>query len=117
LPEDYKDKKADLSMFASFGEAYHQLMYDLTELTADSIDLVITPGDEKMNLFVTGGFAKNPIFTRLLAARFRDKRVYTSEIANATSLGAALVLWKCFGAKEEPAPDLGLQRIPGPGNG
>jgi sugar (pentulose or hexulose) kinase len=111
MPEDFIDKDADLGKFGSFREAYHQLMIDLTTLTADSINLIITPGDKTKNLFVTGGFAKNPLFTRLLAARFCDKTVYTSEIANATSLGAALVLWRCFGITEEPLLDLGLQHI------
>jgi sugar (pentulose or hexulose) kinase len=113
MPEDFIDKDADLGKFGSFQEAYHQLMIDLTGLTADSINLVITPKDETKNLFVTGGFAKNSIFTSLLASRFSDKTVYTSEIANATSLGAALVLWKCFREVEEPELDLGLQLIPG----
>lgn len=112
MPEDYVDKAADLSPFNSFAEVYHQLMMDLTALTSDSISLVITPEDRTRNLFVTGGFAKNPIFTRLLAERFHDKVVFTSEVANATSLGAALVLWKCLGEEKEPALDLGLQKIP-----
>ncbi len=112
MPGDFVDEGVDPGKFGSFQEAYHQLMIDLTDLTADSISLVITPGDRTKNLFVTGGFAKNPIFTRLLAARFSDKTVYTSEIANATSLGAALVLWRCFGDGREPEVDLGLQRIP-----
>ena len=116
MPEDYTDKSADLSPFSSFEDVYHQLMLDLTNLTADSIGLVITPEDGTKNLFVTGGFAKNPIFTRLLAERFGDKHVYTSEVANATSLGAALVLWKCLGDGREPALDLGLQEIPGSNN-
>ena len=34
--------------------------------------------------------------------------VYTSEIANASSLGAALVIWKCFNNENEPEIDLGL---------
>lgn len=117
MPEDFIDKNADLSRFSSFEEVYHQLMIDLTGLCADSINLVITPEDQTKNLFVTGGFAKNPIFTKLLAKYFCDKSVQTSEVANATSLGAALVLWKCFGKAEEPELDLGLQLIPGPLDG
>jgi sugar (pentulose or hexulose) kinase len=117
MPEDFIDKDADLGKFDSFHEAYHQLMIDLTILTSDSINLIITPEDKIKNLFVTGGFAKNPLFTKLLAARFCDKSVYTSEVDNATSLGAALVLWKCFGDVKEPELDLGLQCIPGPRNG
>ncbi len=117
MPEDFIDKDADLGKFHLFHKAYHQLMIDLTILTSDSINLIITPEDKTKNLFVTGGFAKNPLFTKLLAARFCDKSVYTSEVDNATSLGAALVLWKCFGDVQEPELDLGLQRIPGPRNG
>jgi sugar (pentulose or hexulose) kinase len=117
MPEDFIDRDADPGKYGSFREAYHQLMIDLTGLTADSINLVITPGDKTKNLYITGGFAKNPLFTSLLAARFRDKTVYTSEIANATSLGAALVMWRCFSDRKEPELDLGLQRIPGPESG
>jgi sugar (pentulose or hexulose) kinase len=112
MPEDFIDRDADLDSFGTFREAYHQLMIDLTNLTADSINLIITPEDHTRNLYVTGGFAKNPLFTRILASRFCDKAVYTSEVANATSLGAALVLWRCFGTATEPELDLGLQRIP-----
>jgi sugar (pentulose or hexulose) kinase len=112
IPEDYIDKRADLGQYPSFPEAYHQLMIDLTLLTAASINLIITPEDHTGNLFVTGGFAKNPVFTKLLAARICDKAVYTSEVANATSLGAALVLRKAFADQAEPELDLGLQRIP-----
>ncbi len=117
MPDDFIDRNADLAQFDTFHEAYHQMMIDLTCLTADSINLIITPEDQTKNLFITGGFAKNPLFTKILAARFCDKKVYTSEVANATSLGAALVLWKCFGNTEEPELDLGLQHIPGPRNG
>ena len=113
MPEDFIDRNADLEQFDSFHEAYHQLMTDLTNLTADSINLVITPEDDMKNIFITGGFAKNPLFTKLLAARFNDKKVYTSDVANATSLGAALILWQYFGFAEEPQLDLGLQLIPG----
>lgn len=114
IPEDYIDSKADLGPYPSFPEAYHQLMIDLTLLAAASINLIISPEDKTRNLFVTGGFAKNPIFTKLLAARICDKAVHTSEVANATSLGAALVLRKALGDQAEPALDLGLQRVHGP---
>jgi sugar (pentulose or hexulose) kinase len=112
MPDDYIDRKTDPGRFGTFSEAYHQLMIDLTSMTADSIDLVITPEDQTRNLYITGGFAKNPLFASLLASRFRDKKVYTSEVANATSLGAALVLWNCLGKEAEPELDLGLQLIP-----
>ena len=71
----------------------------------------MAPDDITKNLYISGGFAKNPLFVNLIATRFRDKKVYTSGIANATSLGAALVVWKCFGSAQEPQIELGLQRI------
>ena len=64
-------------------------------------------------MYISGGFSKNPIFLKLIASRFPHKRVYTSEIANATSLGAALVLWKGIDAGFNPVIDLGLTSIPG----
>jgi glycerol kinase len=41
---------------------------------------------------VDGGFSRNDIFMNLLAEAFFDKEVYASEIAQATALGAALVI-------------------------
>ena len=111
IPLDYIDRDVDLDQFPSFSQAYHQLMVDLTDLAVHSIRLVMAPDDITKNLYISGGFAKNPLFVNLIATRFRDKKVYTSEIANATSLGAALVVWKCFGSAQEPQIELGLQRI------
>lgn len=108
---DYLDNTADLGEFESFSEAYHRMMMDLTRLTIDSINLIIADNDTTEDMYITGGFSKNPIFTDLIAGCFPDKNVYTSEIANATSLGAALVMWKCFGGAKEPEIDLGLNKI------
>jgi sugar (pentulose or hexulose) kinase len=64
-------------------------------------------------MYISGGFSKNPIFLKLLASRFPDKNIYTSEVANATSLGAAMVLWKGIDADFNPSVDLGLIPIEG----
>jgi hypothetical protein len=111
IPEDYVDKRINLSRFENFSMAYHRLMIDLVKHTAASIDLIIEEGDTTRDIYITGGFAKNPIFKNLLASRFPKKNVYTSEVANATSLGAALVIWKTMGMEGEPEIDLGLKRI------
>jgi len=94
IPEKLVDTSVPIEQFASFTEAYHQLMIDLTKLTAASIRLVISSEDHTRNLFITGGFTKNAIFIRLLKMFFPDKDIIISEISNATSLGAAMVLWK-----------------------
>jgi len=113
VPEDYVDTAIDKETFESFEEAYHQLLIDLVDLTEESIDLIISKEDSTKNIYISGGFAKNPIFLKLIASRFPDKKVYTSEVANATSLGAALVLWKGIEPEFDPGIDLGLKPFEG----
>ena len=48
----------------------------------------------------------------LIAAHFPHKHVFTSEVTNATSLGAALVLWKGLNERFEPSFGLGLKPVP-----
>ena len=76
-----------------------------------SIKLIIPLKDVTKHLYITGGFAKNPLFTTIMALAFNEKRVFTSEVDNATSLGAALVtagqIWNTPGA----SLDLGLKEV------
>jgi sugar (pentulose or hexulose) kinase len=109
VPADYVDTTVDLSAFSSFEEAYNRFVYDLTLLCAGSIRLVIPENDEVKKLFVSGGFARNEIFVRLLANFFPDKSVFTSEIDNSTAMGAALVIWDTMDKSEKPKVDLGLK--------
>jgi sugar (pentulose or hexulose) kinase len=111
LPKDYVAEAADLKKFASFKEAYHQLMIDLTGLVIESIKLIVPEEDRTMRLYITGGFSKNEIFTGLIASAFEGKSVYTSEIDNATSLGAAMVISKGIGGKSDLSSDLGLKPV------
>jgi sugar (pentulose or hexulose) kinase len=113
VPEDHVDTSIAKETFSSFEEAYHQLVIDLVDLTEESIDLIIAKNDTTKNIYISGGFAKNPIFLKLMASRFPDKKVYTSEVANATSVGAALVLWKGIDTDFNPAIDLGLKSFGG----
>lgn len=94
VPADLVDESADLAPFSHFKEAYHQLMIDLTDLAAEAIRLVIPENDTAQKIYISGGFSRNPIFLHLIKAYFPEKRIITSEVANGTSLGAALVLWK-----------------------
>ncbi len=113
VPAEYVDLSVGKEQFDSFEEAYHQLVMDLVELTKGSIDLIIAKEDHSKYLYISGGFSKNPIFLALIASHFPEKHVFTSEVANATSLGAALVLWKGIDARFNPAIDLGLKPIKG----
>jgi L-fuculokinase len=81
----------NLNLFKNYDEAYHQLMLDLVAQQVASTQLAIGKSLVR-KIFVDGGFSKNDIFMNLLAEAFFDKEVYASEIAQATALGAAMVV-------------------------
>jgi sugar (pentulose or hexulose) kinase len=100
-------ERIDLFDFKSFDEGYHQLMSELSDLTCEAISLILPDRDDTENLYITGGFAKNKIFLKLIAKSFPSKKVYTSEISNSTALGAALVIYQSISDKQ-PELNLGL---------
>ncbi len=97
-PEEWKPDS-----FASYEEAFHQLMLDLASIQADSIRLTMGETDIR-NIIVTGGFGNNGIFMRLLASKFPDKSVFAADLSEATSLGAALLV------NDEARPAIHLKR-------
>ena len=106
---EFRDR-IDLFEFRSYDEGYHQLMIELSDLTYESIRLILAEKDETENIYITGGFAKNSIFLKLIAQAFPTKKVFTSVIKNATALGAALVMFGSLGYKN-PDLNLGLTEI------
>lgn len=100
-------EKIDMFDFKSFDEAYHQLMSELADLAHEAIKLILPEQDDIDNFYITGGFAKNTIFLKLVAKAFSSRKVYTSMISNSTALGAALVIYKSLNDKE-PELNLGL---------
>lgn len=104
-------EKPDLLLCSSCREAYAYLMLALSRQTVHSIKLVIEEENPGKTLYVTGGFAKNPYFTGFLSLAFPGYSVFTSEVANATSLGAALVIAEKVWPGNFSAPDLGLCRV------
>lgn len=108
VPENYLDDSVSRKAFPGFREAYHRLMMDLTDLTAEAVRLIIPKNDETRNLYITGGFSKNPLFIHLMDGHFPDKQVRASEVSNATSLGAALVIWKAIEPEFSAPVDLGM---------
>jgi sugar (pentulose or hexulose) kinase len=106
FPADYIDKSVDMSSFTDFREAYHQLVIDLTILAVESLKLITPVEDTSKVIYISGGFALNELFVRLLATFIPGKQVYTAKINNATALGAAIAIFaKTF---NKPAPDLNL---------
>lgn len=103
-------EKNDFYVFRNHVEAYHQLMVELAELAVEAIGLIIPSDDDTENVYITGGFSRNPLFLTLLADAFPGKKVYTSEINNATALGAALVIFNSLNPDQKPELNLGLTR-------
>jgi sugar (pentulose or hexulose) kinase len=108
---EYIDQSVDLSAFNSAEEAYHQFVIDLVYLALDSLKLIIPANDNTTSVYVTGGFARNIIFLRLLATLLPGKTLYTSEVDNATAFGAAMTVWNKAFSGTESILDLGLKKI------
>ena len=102
--------KNDLFVFKSYEEAYHQLMVELSELTVEAIELVMTADNDNENIYITGGFSNNQLFLKLISEAYPMYNVYTSEVSNATALGAALVILSSLNAEKKPVLSLGLNR-------
>jgi sugar (pentulose or hexulose) kinase len=101
----------DLFVFDNFIEGYHLLLVELADLAVESIYLIISETDTIQNIYITGGFSKNPLFLKLVASSFPDKNIYTSEISNATALGAASVMVNAMNPGNTVIPDLGLNDV------
>jgi Sugar (pentulose and hexulose) kinases len=106
---EVKDK-IDFFVFKSFEEGYHHLMVELSELAVEAINLVIPQDNDIENIYLTGGFSKNPIFNKLISDAYSMKNVYTSEIFNATALGAAIVILESLYPGKKPSLNLGLNQ-------
>ncbi|GAC1307223.1 MAG: FGGY-family carbohydrate kinase [Mucilaginibacter sp.] len=91
----------ELSSFSSATEAYHQLIMDLIRSQIASTKLVLK-GTFVKRIFVDGGFSKNSIFMHLLAAAFQDMEVFAASMAQASAVGAALVLHQKWNTKPIP---------------
>ncbi len=98
----------DMYEFTSYEMAYNKLMLELTDLTIESIKLILPANDETSNIYITGGFSGNALFVNLIRQAFPDKKIWTSEIGNASALGAALVISGIV-----PAINLGLAECQG----
>jgi sugar (pentulose or hexulose) kinase len=91
----------DLSAFKNATEAYYQLIRDLIRLQRAST-LLVLQGTPVKRIFVDGGFSKNSVFMHLLAASFPDMEVFAASMAQASAVGAALVLHQKWNTRSIP---------------
>jgi len=81
----------DLGRFTTYKKAYHALMLYLVKAQVKSTNLVLTEA-KTTRVFVDGGFSKNSIYMNLLAREYPQVEVYAASMAQATAVGAALVI-------------------------
>ncbi|MFZ4261079.1 FGGY-family carbohydrate kinase [Sphingobacterium sp. HJSM2_6] len=93
--------KLDLSQFSDYVVAYHSLMLHLVKAQLKSTNLVL--GDSKATrIFVDGGFSKNLIYMNLLARAYPQLEIYAASMAQATAIGAALVIHEEWNSQPIP---------------
>lgn len=83
----------DLNDFPDLASAYDQFMVDLLGQQIFSLNLLLKDAPVKQ-LLVDGGFSKNEWYMRLLARAFPELEVYAAEVAQASALGAALMVYE-----------------------
>ena len=94
--------KRKLEDYRNYEEAYHQFIVDLVAQQVRSTNLVLR-GTGVKRIFVDGGFSKNPIYMYLMAEAFPNIEVYAASVAQASALGAALVIHQHWNNKPLPS--------------
>ena len=94
--------KRKLEDYKNYEEAYHQFIVDIVTQQVRSTNLVLR-GTGVKRIFVDGGFSKNPIYMYLMAEAFPTIEVYAASVAQASALGAALVIHQHWNNKPLPS--------------
>lgn len=100
--------KRELAEFASYEEAYHQLMMDIMEQQVVSTNLVMNR--EVKKIFVDGGFSRNPVYMQLLAMAYPQVEVYAASISQASAIGAAMAVHAYWNKQPVPSDLIELIR-------
>jgi L-fuculokinase len=100
--------KRELAEFASYEEAYHQLIMDIMEQQVVSTNLVMNR--EVTKIFVDGGFSRNPVYMQLLAMAYPQVEVYAASISQASAIGAAMAVHAYWNKQAVPSDLIELIR-------
>ena len=84
-------KKTMPLSYVTFEEAYHHLLMALVAWQVESLRLAQGKTAIKQ-LFVEGGFSNNEIFLKLLCLLLPTMEIYSSQLAQGSALGAALLM-------------------------
>jgi sugar (pentulose or hexulose) kinase len=88
--------------------SYYLLIHCLMLAQVTSTRLLLRHGTVS-KILVDGGFSRNPIYMQMLAEAFAEQDVFASEVAQATALGAALVLHKYWNDNQIPSTIINLK--------
>jgi sugar (pentulose or hexulose) kinase len=99
----------DLSGFADYETAYHQLIADFVQQQVFALKLVI-PAKKPSRIFVDGGFARNDLFMKMLALAFPGMDIYAASVSQATALGAALAVHSSWNDNRMPEQLIALKK-------
>lgn len=83
--------KVSFTKYATFEEAYHQLLLELVYFQLESISLA-QGGMAIQELYIDGGFAANGIFVKMLSHFLKGMQVSTATASLGSALGAAMVM-------------------------
>jgi L-fuculokinase len=94
---------------STFEEAYHKLIAELIAMQKESTDLIMQPSIK--NIYVDGGFSKNPLFMSMLVKAYPDVNTYSADLHQATALGAALAIHDDWNTKAKPNELIKLEKV------
>ncbi|MES1218854.1 MAG: FGGY family carbohydrate kinase [Bacteroidota bacterium] len=97
----------NLADFADDEQAYYQLISDLINAQIFSTGLILNK--EVNTIFVDGGFSKNSIFMHLLIRAFPKQKIFAASVAQASALGAAMVIHEKWNGKNIPENVINLR--------
>ena len=92
----------DLNKFPTYELAYVQLMIDLACQQIFSLRLLLKEDTPVTKILVDGGFSKNSLYMNFLVHAFPAFEIYGAEVAQASSLGAALMMHETWNTNEIP---------------
>jgi sugar (pentulose or hexulose) kinase len=94
----------------TLSQAYHKLIFELVEKQITATNLALGKSSVR-KIFVDGGFSKNVIFMSYLLQAFPDYELYSTSLAQASSLGAALVFRNHLNANQIDSGLLNITRF------
>jgi len=94
---------------STFESAYHKLIAELISMQKASTDLIMQPSIK--NMYVDGGFSKNPLFMNMLANAYPQVSTYSADLHEATALGAALAHHDVWNTKDRPKELITLVKV------